>query len=116
MFNILNTIIRKNNKNHLTMILVLLTLLIIIPSNINAKMSDYSRFEWDKYYETHKFMFGEICSKEDEDENGHCKEDSLLKGQKRFFVRTYRILAKYQKKGLIISDDLILSTALYGLA
>lgn len=116
MFNILNTIRKMNNKNHLTMILVLLTLLIILPTNVLGKMSDYSKFDWDKFYENNKFMFGEMCLEEDRDEDGTCVEDSLLKGQKRFFVRTYKLLAKYQKKGLIISDDLVLTTALYGLA
>ena len=116
MFNILNTIRKINNKNHLTMILVLLTLLVIIPSNVFAKMSDYSKFDWDKFYESNKYMFGETCMGDDVNPDGTCKEDTLLKGQKKFFVRTYSILAKYQKKGLVMSDDLILTTALYGLS
>ena len=116
MFNILNTIRKIFNKNHLTMILVLLTLLLIMPSNTFAKMSDYSKFDWDKYYESNKFMFGELCLEEDANEDGSCKEDSLLMGQKKFFVRMYKILAKYQKKGLVISDYLVITTALIGLA
>ena len=116
MFNILELFYKVNNKNHVSMILVLLTLLLIIPVKINAKMADYSKFDWDNYYENNKYIFGQTCSNADTDENGYCKEDTLLMGQKKFFVRTYKILAKYQNKGLVISDDLVITTALFGLA
>ena len=116
MFNILKPFKLLNNKNHLTMILVLLTLLVIFPMKTDAKMSDYSRFDWDKYYETNKFMWGENCKKEDQDDAGNCKEDMILLGQKKYFVRLYKLLAKYQKKGLIISDDLIITTTYIGLS
>ena len=115
MFNLKNKLIINNIKNHIAMILVLLILIVIFPAKVSARMDDYSKFDWDQYYEQNKYFWGPLCDDDEIDENNNCLQDGVLKHQKKFMVKTYKILSKYQKKGLVISDDLILTTALFQL-
>ena len=106
--NILNKII---NKNHLTMILVLVILTLIFPMKAQAKMTDYSEFDWDSFYEKNKGYWSSLCEDPEDEE---CI-DGIVNNQKNFYTKLYKMLTKYQKKGLYIIDDIILETVFFEL-
>ena len=111
MSRVLNNIKSFLNKNHLTMILVLLTL-IIIPFSANAKEKDYSKFDWDKFYEENKLYWSSACENVINPET--CEEEILIY-QKDFYTKLYKLLAKYQQKGLFISDEVLIQTIFFDL-
>ena len=112
MSRVLNKISKVFNKNHYSMILVLLTLLMIIPFNASAKLRNYSDFSWDAFYEKNKNYWSSLCENDEKVEE--CR-DGILSYQKDFYTKLYKILAKYQEKGLYISDDIIVETVFFEL-
>lgn len=112
MSRVLNKILNVINKNHLSMILVLLTLLVIFPIKASAKMRNYADFDWDSFYEKNKNYWTDLC--ENDENEGECR-NGILHYQKDFYTKMYKILAKYQAKGLYMSDDIIIETVFFEL-
>ena len=109
MSRVINTIKGIINKNHLTMILVLMNLLIFMPFKANALVNDYSKFKWEDFYEHNKDYWGNWCEgKQDAD----C-EPTIIKNMQSLYTKMYRMLAKYQDKGLYIIDDIIVETIFF---
>jgi hypothetical protein len=94
------------------MILVLLTLLVIFPINASAKLNNYSEFSWDSFYEKNKNYWSDLCENDENEEE--CK-NGIMYYQKEFYTKMYKILAKYQAKGLYMSDDVIIETVFFEL-
>ena len=111
MSRVLNNIKSLLNKNHLTMILVLLTL-IVIPFSGKAAVKDYSKFDWDTFYKENQVYWSSAC--EGVPNPDECQDD-ILSYQKDFYTKLYKILAKYQQKGLYISDELLVQTIFFDL-
>jgi murein DD-endopeptidase MepM/ murein hydrolase activator NlpD len=103
--NILKKII---NKNHLAMILVLL-ILIVIPFTANAERKKYSEFDWDAFYEENRDYWTDLCEGSQE---ADC-ENRIMKYMKNFYTKLYKLLAKYEDKGLFIRDQIIIETAFF---
>jgi murein DD-endopeptidase MepM/ murein hydrolase activator NlpD len=113
MSRVINKILSILNKNHLTMILVLMTLIIILPTNARAVgVIDYSKFDWDTFYEKNKNYWTDMCEGNQDEE---ACENAVMKYQKSFYTKLYKMLAKYQAKGLYISDEIILETVFFEL-
>ena len=111
MLSVNNIIKKNNNKNHFTMILVLMILTIVFPGKVSARMSNYSDFDWDKFYSQNKYYWSEFCEGEESED---CVT-GIIGYQKDFYTKLYKMLAKYQKKGLYIVDDIILETVFFEL-
>ena len=112
MSRVLNNIIKYLNKNHIYMVLVLV-ILFIIPIKVNAVSNkDYSKFNWDTFYEKNKNYWTDMCKKESEEEECH---DTILYYQEKYYKKLYQLLAAYQMKGLYISDDVIITTTFFEL-
>ena len=109
MSRVINVINKLFNKNHIAMILVLM-IIFIIPFKANAVTKDYSKFDWDKFYEANKNYWSSVCDKNDKE----C-HDEILYYQKMFYTKLYKLLADYQKRGIYINDDIILTTAFFEL-
>ena len=109
MSRVINRIKEIINKNHLTMILVLLTLLVIMPFKANALVDDYTKYNWDDFYAANKTYWNRFC---DENQDGEC-EPTMIKYMKLFYNKLYKMLVKYQDKGLHIIDDIIIETVFF---
>ena len=72
----------------------------------------YSEFNWKKFLSDHPNYWITGCTT-NEDGIENC-DDEILKKQEKFYTRLYKILAKYEKKGLYIKDYIIIATAFYG--
>ena len=81
--------------------------------NIQAASFAYKDFDWNEFYEENKSYWSSYCASGNMDEE-EC-EEILLSGKKEFYTRMYKLLAKYEKKGYKLDDNIILATAFYGL-
>ena len=111
MSRVINIIKNIISKNHLTMILVLLTLILFIPTNVVAEEQDYASFDWDEFYEQNHDYWSSFCEEEEMDAE-ECK-NAIMKPMKSFYTKLYKILAKYQNKGLYINDEIIVETVFF---
>lgn len=99
--------------------LVVITLFSVVTFNVYAEAGHvkyaYSEFEWDKFREQRKFWWSDACNndKSIEDEPEWC--ENVLKSEEEFYVRLYKILAKMDKEGFAINDEIILQAVFYGL-
>ena len=85
----------------------------LFSGNVFAASFAYDDFNWDTFAEENKAYWEGICENTKENEN--CKS-KILKYQKRFYVKLYKSLAKYQKKGVNIHDDVILETVFFDMS
>ncbi len=86
----------------------------------------YSEFDWDTFYENKKGFWHDGCVDKNGNELQECDYE-ILKKQKKFYTKFYKLLAKYEKKGLLVPDsnikaerdlyeyvdDLVLETVFY---
>lgn len=86
---------------------------VLLTSKVNAAAFNYSEFDFDSYFAEKGDIWAESCNG---DEN--CI-DEVVKTQKKFYKKLYKLLAKYSKKGIIADnsfvDNIILETVFFNL-
>lgn len=96
-------------KMILTISLFLISFFAVTP--VKAASFKYSEFNWDKFAKKNKNYWLSTC-KQVEDEK-KC-EDTILKQQKKFYTKLYKLLAKYERKGVVgLNDNIILATIFF---
>ncbi len=107
---------QKNNNNKkgklFTFFVIAIFSLFLVPDNVLAANFKYSEFNWDKFYESRKSFWEAPCKDENGEVDAKCSYE-VLKAQKKFYTKFYKMLAKYDNKGLHINDDIILETVFY---
>ena len=92
--------------------MILCISLFLIFNNVKADGYDYASFNWDEFAEKYKNYWSGTCEKEENSEK--CVEQTL-KSQKKFYTKLYKMLAKYERSGLYIKDEIIIATIYFGL-
>lgn len=111
-------------------VIVLLVVSGTIFSTVNAEGTEkapkgkflYSEFDWDSFYEENKTYWNSSCEDAEGQEDSECVY-KVLKKQEKFYTKFYKLMAKYEKKGIFdpnteiyqVLDDLILETLFYEL-
>lgn len=96
----------QRGKKILSLFAIALFSVIVLPINSDSANFRYEDFDWDTFAEQNKSFWSAYCENDDDPK---C-EDKVLKAQKKFYKKLYKILAKYEKKGLFINDNVILET------
>lgn len=90
---------------------IILVTFFSIVTNTNAANFKYSDFDWESLLEQNKEYWVSGC--DDGDDNCY---DRIIKYQKMFYERLYKILAHYQDvENITIDDKIIIETAFYGI-
>lgn len=92
--------------------MILCISLFLIFNNVKADGYNYASFNWDEFAEKYKNYWSGTCEKEENSEK--CVEQTL-KSQKKFYTKLYKMLAKYERSGLYIKDEIIIATIYFGL-
>lgn len=87
-----------------------LILFLILTINVKASSFAYKDFNYDEFVENTKDYWGTAC--EDDEDTGKCIE-TITKNQKSYYTRLYKILAKYEEKGLHVDDKTIIATSFF---
>lgn len=105
---------KNSNKkgNLITLFVVMVFSIVFGIDNVFAASFKYSEFNWDQFYESKKSFWEDACKDENGEVDGKCSYE-VLKAQKKFYTKFYKMLAKYERKGLFINDDIILETVFY---
>lgn len=74
---------------------------VAINSKVYAAEFKYSEFDFDAYFEEKGNIWVEECG-----DNQKCI-DTVIKSQKKFYTKLYKVLSKYVKKGIISDDNFI---------
>ena len=85
--------------------IALFSVMLVLPTETHAANFRYEDFEWDVFYEQNKKYWDNLCSGE---ETGTLKdkcEKKILKQQKKFYTRLYKLLAKYEAKEIDIDES-----------
>jgi len=81
--------------------------------NVDAANFAYNDFKWDLFYEENVGYWTDYCKSYSSDiPLDECLEITL-KGKKDYYVNLYKILAKYEKKGYKLDDNILLTTTFY---
>lgn len=96
----------RKGKKIVSLFAIALFSVIAFNSTIDSANFRYEDFDWDTFAEQNKSFWSAYCENSDDEK---C-EDEILKAQKKFYKKLYKILAKYEKKGLFINDNVILET------
>ena len=89
---------------------ITLILFLILTINVKAASFAYKDFDFNEFAENTKNYWGTIC--EDDEDSNMCIE-TITKNQKEYYTRLYKILAKYEEKGLHIDDKIIIGTSFF---
>ncbi len=87
-------------------VIAFFSIMILFPNNTDGANFKYSEFNWEEFSKQNKTYWDSYCINS-KDEN--C-EDKILKSQKKFYTKLYKLLAKYESRGLFIDDNIILET------
>ena len=90
----------------------IISLFLICNCNVFAIGYNYESFNWNDFAEKYGDYWTSSC--EVEEDTGKCTE-TVLKSQKKFFTKLYKMLTKYERNGLYIKDEIIVSTLYFGL-
>ena len=102
---------KKMLLNYLIVTIIFLVTFFSIAINSYAASFKYSDFDWKELLEQNKEYWLSGC--EPGDDKCH---DRILKYQKDFYERLYKILAHYQDvEHITIDDKIIIETAFYGI-
>ncbi len=84
--------------------------LIIFLLGVNSVYANfrYSDFDYDEFAEQTKNYWSQYCDNGDE----KCV-DEIIKSQRKYYTKLYKLLAKYEKKGLLIDDAIIIATTFF---
>lgn len=104
-------VIDKHFRLLLKMILCI-SLFLICNQNVKADGYNYANFKWEDFKEMYKDYWTSSC--ENDEDSDKCTE-AVLKSQKKFFNKLYKMLTKYERNGLYIKDEIIVGTLYYGL-
>lgn len=96
----------QKGKYIVSLLAIALFFVVVCTPTTNSANFLYEDFDWDTFAEQNKSFWSAYCENST-DEN--C-EDEVLKAQEKFYKKLYKTLAKYQKKGLFINDNIILET------
>ena len=101
-----NNMLLQKGKKIISLFAIALFSVIVLPMNPESANFRYADFDWDTFAEQNKSFWSAYCENDDDPK---C-EDKVLKAQKKFYKKLYKILSKYEKKGLFINDNIILET------
>lgn len=84
--------------------------------SVSAAYFRYADFDFDVFAKQNLGYWTYVCSDNStsESELKECQE-KILASQKKFYVRLYKLLAKYQAKGMYIDDKIIIMTSFFEL-
>lgn len=106
----------KLSKKMVFIISVFLITFFSINLNVEANNFKYSDFDFDEFAKFNKGYWTNKCS--DSSDSDDCTEQ-ILEGQRQFYTRLYKILAKYEKKGVKFNsntDLIIIATTYFNLS
>lgn len=106
----------KLSKKMVFIISVFLITFFSINLNVKANNFKYSDFDFDEFAKFNKGYWTNKCS--DSSDSDDCTEQ-ILEGQRQFYTRLYKILAKYEKKGVKFNsntDLIIIATTYFNLS
>lgn len=104
-------VIDKHFRLLLKMILCI-SLFLICNQKVKADGYNYANFKWEDFKDTYKDYWTGHCIYDEDSEK--CTEE-ILKTQKKFYSKLYKMLTKYERNGLYIKDEIIIATIYYGL-
>lgn len=96
----------QRGKKILSLFAIALFSVVVLPMNSDSANFRYEDFDWDTFAEQNKSFWSAYCENDDDPK---C-EDKVLKAQEKFYKKLYKTLAKYEKKGFFINDNIILET------
>ena len=100
----LKNILFKKIRN---MFFVFLIIFLLSPNKVFASFN-YSDFDYNEFVEQTKDYWTSYCPNGEQD----CI-DQIIKTQEKFYTKLYKLLAKYQKRNLVIDDAIILATVFF---
>lgn len=103
----------KNKKLKKVVLLISVFLVSFFNINVYAANFKYKDFDFDIFAKHNLGFWTSHCSGNSKDVE-NCTEETL-ETQRQFYTRLYKILAKYEKKGLNIRDDIIIATVFFEL-
>ena len=82
----------------------------------NAAKFRYTDFDFDEFAEENLGYWTYLCSEDydNQPDVDKCKE-KIISSQRVFYTRLYKLLAKYQARGLFIDDKIIIMTVFFDL-
>ena len=83
-------------------------LIIFLLGIVKVDAFKYSDFDFEEFKEQTKNYWSSYCPNKDD----KCA-DRIIESQKKFYKKLYKLLAKYEKKGLIIDDSIIIETVFF---
>lgn len=102
-------------KKRVLIILYFLITFFALKQNVFAQYTfTYSSFDFDTFAKENIGYWTSLCEK-DSDDPKNCLEKTLA-SQRNFYTRLYKILAKYEKQGITIDDNIIIATVYYELS
>ncbi len=104
-------VIDKHFRLLLKMILCI-SLFLMCNQKVKADGYNYANFKWEDFKDTYKDYWTGHCIYDEDSEK--CTEE-ILKTQKKFYSKLYKMLTKYERNGLYIKDEIIIATIYYGL-
>lgn len=104
-------VIDKHFRLLLKMILCI-SLFLMCNQKVKADGYNYANFKWEDFKDTYKDYWTGHCIYDEDSEK--CTEE-ILKTQKNFYSKLYKMLTKYERNGLYIKDEIIIATIYYGL-
>lgn len=98
-----NKLLRKIGN----MFLIFLIIFLLGTNKVHASFN-YSDFDYNEFVEQTKDYWTSYCPNGEKD----CV-DQIIKSQEKFYTKLYKLLAKYQKRDLVIDDAIILATVFF---
>lgn len=102
--NILKRIISHKGIMICTFFVMMFFLNFMVVSQVDAYGFKFTEFNWDNFYEANKDFWLQECEKSDEENDDQCKIQ-ILKKQKKFYTKFYKLLAKYERQGILKPDS-----------
>ena len=97
---ILNMLFKKG-KFVFAFFAITLFSVVLITNSVNAASFNYSDFDFDEYFKENNNYWTNSCG---DDKN--CI-DKIVKNQRKFYTKLYKLLAQYANKGIIAQDSYV---------
>lgn len=109
----------KLSKKMIFSISIFLIAFFSLNFSVNAANFKYKDFDFDEFAKKNLGFWTNSCSsKYDEEDVENCTEE-ILESQRQFYTRLYKILAKYERKGVKFNsntDNIIIATVFYDIS
>lgn len=94
---------------------ICLVLIALFSIRVEAANFAYADFDWDKFYDENIDYWTDYCTHNSG--NMSVKEcvEIVLSGKKEYYVKLYKLLAKYERKGFKLNDNIVLATSFFDL-